>query len=39
MALLPDVNEVLIDIRQRLSSHPQNRGWEEKWPDAKDYST
>jgi hypothetical protein len=35
--LLHDVDEVLINIRQWLSSHPQNRGWEEPWPDAKDY--
>lgn len=35
--LLHDVNEVLINIRQWLSSHPQNRGWNEPWPDAKDY--
>lgn len=37
MELLHDVNEVLINIRQWLSSHPQNSGWKEKWPDAKDY--
>jgi len=35
--LLRDVNEVLINIRQWLSSHPQNREWKEPWPDAKDY--
>lgn len=35
--LLRDVNEVLINIRQWLSSHPKNKDWEEKWPDAKDY--
>ena len=35
--LLHDVDEVLINIRRWLSSHPQNRGWEEPWPGAKDY--
>ncbi|GAA3278535.1 ATPase AAA [Paenarthrobacter aurescens] len=35
--LLHDVNEVLINIRQWLSSHPQNREWKETWPAAKDY--
>ncbi|MDQ0678865.1 hypothetical protein QFZ30_002247 [Arthrobacter pascens] len=35
--LLHDVDEVLINIRQWLSSHPQNRDWKEPWPDAKDY--
>lgn len=35
--LLHDVNEVLINIRQWLSSHPRNRDWKEAWPDAKDY--
>ncbi|PXA65128.1 hypothetical protein CVS29_10575 [Arthrobacter psychrochitiniphilus] len=35
--LLRDVNEVLINIRQWLSSHPNNRDWTERWPDAKDY--
>lgn len=35
--LLHDVDEVLINIRQWLSSHPRNRGWEEPWRDAKDY--
>ncbi|MFF1830677.1 hypothetical protein [Paenarthrobacter sp. NPDC058040] len=35
--LLHDVNEVLINIRQWLSSHPRNRGWEEPWAEAKDY--
>lgn len=35
--LMHDVDEVLINIRQWLASHPKNRGWEEPWPDAKDY--
>ena len=35
--LLRDVNEVLLNIRQWLSSHPKNRGWEEQWADAVDY--
>lgn len=35
--LLHEVNEVLINIRQWLSSHPQNRDWKEPWPDAKNY--
>ena len=35
--LLRDVNEVLINIREWLSSHPQNQGWKNPWPDAKDY--
>lgn len=35
--LLRDVNEVLINIREWLSSHPNNRDWTERWPDAKDY--
>lgn len=38
VALLHDVNEVLINIRQWLSSHPKNRGWTEDWADAKDYN-
>ena len=37
MDLLRDVNEVLINIRQWLSTHPRNKDWEEQWPDAKDY--
>jgi len=35
--LMHDVDEVLINIRQWLSSHPTNRDWQEPWPDAKDY--
>ncbi|MGF9663152.1 hypothetical protein AAIH25_14945 [Arthrobacter crystallopoietes] len=35
--VLREVNEALINIRQWLSSHPQNREWKEPWPDAKDY--
>ncbi|MBT2513087.1 hypothetical protein [Arthrobacter sp. ISL-30] len=35
--LLHEVNEVLINIRQWLSSHPENRDWKEPWPDARDY--
>lgn len=35
--LMHDVDEVLMNIRQWLSSHPQNRGWKEPWPDAKNY--
>jgi hypothetical protein len=35
--ILRDVNEILINIRQWLASHPQNRSWQEPWPDAKDY--
>ena len=31
------IDEVLINIRQWLASHPQNRGWKERWPEAKDY--
>lgn len=35
--LMHDVDEVLINIRQWLASHPKNRNWKEPWPDAKDY--
>jgi hypothetical protein len=35
--LLHDVDEVLINVRQWQSNHPQNRDWKEPWPDAKDY--
>lgn len=35
--ILHDVNEVLINFRQWLSSHPRSRDWKEAWPDAKDY--
>jgi hypothetical protein len=35
--LMHNVNEVLINIRQWLSSHPQNRNWKEPWPEAQDY--
>jgi hypothetical protein len=37
MRLMHAVDEVLINFRQWLASHPQNRGWIEPWPDAKDY--
>jgi hypothetical protein len=30
-------NHDVPDSPQWLSSHPQNRGWKEPWPDAKDY--
>ncbi|MER8026724.1 hypothetical protein [Glutamicibacter protophormiae] len=35
--LIHDVDEVLINIRQWLSSHPRNQDWKEPWPNAKDY--
>lgn len=35
--LLHDVNEVLINIRQWLASHPKNKDWKENWPDLRDY--
>ncbi|MFD5225719.1 hypothetical protein ACFWHT_08880 [Microbacterium sp. NPDC058342] len=35
--LMHEVDEVLINIRQWLASHPKNRDWKEPWPDAKDY--
>lgn len=35
--LMHDVDEVLINIRQWLASHPKNRGWKDPWPDAKNY--
>lgn len=37
MRLMHDVDEVLINIRQWLASHPRNLGWKEPWPEAKDY--
>lgn len=37
VSLLHDINEVLINVREWLSSHPKNRDWEEDWPEAKDY--
>lgn len=37
MRLMHDVDEVLINIRQWLASHPRNRGWKEPLPGVKDY--
>ncbi|MGP9490033.1 hypothetical protein CIK76_13110 [Glutamicibacter sp. BW80] len=35
--LMRDVNEVLINIRQWLASHPKNRGWKDPMSGLKDY--
>ncbi|WP_431785002.1 hypothetical protein [Microbacterium maritypicum] len=35
--LMHDVDEVLINIRQWLATHPENLSWKEPWPDAKNY--
>lgn len=35
--LMHDVNEVLINIRDWLASHPQNRGWGDPSSGLKDY--
>lgn len=37
MRLMHDVDEVLINIRQWLASHPQNRGWSDLLSGLKDY--
>lgn len=35
--LMHDVDEVLINIRQWLASHPRNRGWRDPMSGLKDY--
>lgn len=35
--LMHDVDEVLINIRQWLASHPRNRGWTDPMSGLKDY--
>lgn len=35
--LMHDINEVLINIRQWLASHPKNRGWKDPMSGLKDY--
>jgi hypothetical protein len=37
MRLMHDVDEVLINLRQWLASHPENRGWNDPLEDLKDY--
>lgn len=38
MRLMHDVDEVLINIRQWLASHPRNRDWTDPLSGLKDYS-
>jgi len=37
MSLMHDVDEVLINIRQWLASHPSNKGWVDPLDGLKDY--
>lgn len=37
MQLMHDVDEVMINIRQWLASHPRNHGWSDPMSDLKDY--